>query len=210
MNTAVAYESNPLYAANEINKHLTEQKTVEASLDAISCAYQPLDKFSMWLLGFSGAYAALIISHTHIFELLKASSFWFYIEIGTLLTSSLCGFCAKLFCTLRIEVERNAIKLTLKNLRPIYDQHFQKADQIENLDNTIDTNINFYWISKQIARSFPKCMQKFILRKEIKTFRKNQRLYARCIPKLVYQSILITIQSVTLVAAVLTLVLCIL
>ena len=209
MNTVKSYKSNPLYTANQINIHLTEKQTVDATLDALSSAYQPLDKFSMWLLGFSGAYAALIISNAQIFEILKTSSYWFYVEIGALLTSSLCGFFAKFFCTLRIEVERNSTKLILKNLRPIYDQHFQRADQIENLDNTINTNINFYRISKQIAKSFPKCLQKIVLRNEIKAFRRNQQLYTTCIPKLVWLAILIGFQALTLVVAVLSLILCI-
>ena len=48
MNTVKSHEPNPLYTANQINIHLTEKQTVDATLDALSSAYQPLDKFSMW------------------------------------------------------------------------------------------------------------------------------------------------------------------
>lgn len=89
--------NSSLDIANKINIQLTEKEFVEISLEAISAAYKPLDRFSMWLLGATGAFIALIVSNTTFFSALKTSGGWFYFEVIALLVSALCGLIAKFF-----------------------------------------------------------------------------------------------------------------
>ncbi len=198
--------NNSINTANKINISITEKKIVEASLEAISKAYKPLDSFSMWLLGATGAYAALIISNTKLFCALEHSKYWLYLEILALLISTLCGLCAKFFCSLRIEIYGNSIESLNEKLMPIIEQHFQNAERIENLSQTINTDVNFYRISNQIARSFPDCLKKKVLKASIREIRKARPNYAQCIPFFVWQYSLVLIQSIFLVIAVLVLI----
>lgn len=201
--------NNSLDSANKININLTEKKIVEITLDAISTAYKPLDSFSMWLLGATGAFVALIISNTHLFCTLSSSKYGLYVEVIALLLSVFCGLCAKFFFSLRIEICRNSIESLNKKIIPILDQYFQNADQIESMSKTISTDINFYRISKKIASTFPNCLKKRILKSFIYEIRKARPNYALCIPYLIWQYVLILIQAIAFIFAVLVLILCI-
>lgn len=182
--------------ANKINIQLAEKKIVETSLEAISRSYSPLDKFSMWLLSATGACIALIISSNNILLKLQTNPELYYLVIFFTTCSALSGLIAKFFFTIRIEIYRSCVESVTKNLASVFEEHFNNADRINSFLPNHNTDVNFYRISKQIAKSFPKCFRKKIFKASVLSIRKSLPNYWLCIPLTCWQYFLILAQTV--------------